>query len=125
MSNTSSTSRDSDPDSEPTGSFPFNLKFDTPLGHDYVATHVFLPVHLPEWNDYDAGKDHSLARAVCAASHAYSAHMDGTSEQTRWHRITKMLDNLQASVKSKYLDKGHVISQLREMRTGGTLTSSL
>ena len=83
----------------------------------YAVTHVFLPVQLPDHNDCTLENDLSPARAVCAVAHAYSAHV---SEQVPWHRITKMLDNLQASTQSEQLDNGHVISQLREMRTGGT-----
>jgi hypothetical protein len=120
MSSTPSTSRDSD--LEQTGSL--ESEFDPPsLDYDYAVTHVFLPVNLPKTNGYGTIEmDHSLVRTVCAASHAYSAHIYGTSEQARWHRITKMLDSLQVSVQSEHLDKGHVISQLHGMRTGGTRT---
>ncbi|KAF8443937.1 hypothetical protein L210DRAFT_3643512 [Boletus edulis BED1] len=88
---------------------------------EYVATHVFLPVHLPEKSDYSAENNHALARAVCAAAHAYAKHVCGTSEQAQWHRVTKMLDNLQASVQSERLGSDHVISQLQGMQTGDIL----
>ena len=93
----------------------------------YVVTHVFLPVELPDQRDYTLENDHSLARAVCAAAHAYAGTRGicGTSEQAEWHRVTRMLDNLQASVKSEPMDHHHVIAQLRGMRTGGTFTGSL
>jgi len=91
----------------------------------YAVTHVFLPVWLPDHSNYSLKQDLSLARAVCAASHAYSAHVYGASEQAQWHRITKMLDNLQVSAQSKRLDKDLVISQLRAMQTGGMHTGSL
>jgi len=91
----------------------------------YAVTHVFLPVRLPKHSDYTLENDLALARAVCAAAHAYSAHVCGASDQTQWVRITKMLDNLQASAKSERLDEDQVISQLRGMQTGGTPTGSL
>jgi len=93
----------------------------------YAVTHVFLPVRPPKWMYYthEIEKDHSLARAVCAAAHAYSAHVDGASEQAQWRRITKMLDNLQASAEFERLDKDQVISQLRAMQTGGMPTGPL
>ena len=96
----------------------------TPL--NYAITHVFLPVQLPDDTDYAPENEHSLVRAVCAAAHAYGA-LCGTSEQARWHRVTKMLDNLQTSVQSEHMDSDHVrvISQLREMQTGGTFAGSL
>ncbi|KAH0835817.1 hypothetical protein J3R83DRAFT_9676 [Lanmaoa asiatica] len=83
----------------------------------YAVTHVFFPVELPRESDYTLENGLSLARAACAAAHAYSLHVHGTSEP-QWHCITKMLDNLQASIQSEHLDEGHVISQLREMQTG-------
>lgn len=91
----------------------------------YAVTHVFLPVKLPDYSDYTPENDLSLARAVCAAAHAYSVHVYGTSEQGPWCRTTQMLDNLQASIQSEPQDNPHLISQLRDMRTGGTPTSSM
>ena len=46
---------------------------DHALLHDYAVTHVFLPsVNLLEKNGYSTlQQDHLLARAVCAAPHAY------------------------------------------------------
>ena len=92
---------------------------------EYAVTHVFLPVKFPDKNDYTLEKDHSLARAVCAAAHAYGTDVCGTPEQTQWHHISRMLDNLQAAVHLGYINNDHVISQLRGMRTGGTLAGSL
>ncbi|KAF8121894.1 hypothetical protein EV363DRAFT_1559057 [Boletus edulis] len=88
---------------------------------EYTITHVFLPVELPDADDYTPGNNHSLARAVCAAAHAYDTHILGTSEQDHWHRIIKTLDNLQASVQSEDIDGDHVISQLRGMQAGDIL----
>ena len=91
---------------------------------DYNVTHVFLPAQLPDVNEFDTLQNElSLARALCTVAHAYTEHVYATSEQAQWHRITKMLDNLQASAQ----DDGNIciISQLREMRTGGTLTHSV
>ena len=95
----------------------------TPTSLCYVVTHVFLPVGLPDQSDYTLENDHSLARAVCAAAHAYAGirGVCGTFEQAEWHRVTRMLDNLQASVQSEPMDHHHVIAQLRGMQTGGTV----
>ena len=83
----------------------------------------FLPT--PEANDYIPENGRSPARVVCATAHAYGTHIYRTSEETQWHHISKMLDNLQAAVQSEHLGNGHVISQLRGMQTGGTFTGSL
>ena len=85
----------------------------------HIVTHVFLPVQPPDENDNTPENSHSLARAVCDAAHAYGTHLCETSEQAQWHHITKMLDNLQASVQSEHMDYDHVISQLRGMQMGG------
>jgi hypothetical protein len=90
----------------------------------HIVTHVFLPVQLPDEDDNTPENRHSLARAVCAAAHAYVAHVCGTSEQAQWNCITKMLDNLQASVQLEDMDNDRVISQLRGMETGGTFEGS-
>ena len=90
----------------------------------YIVTHVFLPIRPPDENDNTPENSHSLARAVCAAAHAYSTHLCGTSEQAQWDRIKKMLDNLQASVQSEHIDHDRIISQLRGMQTGGTFARS-
>ena len=89
---------------------------------NYAVTHIFLPVQLPNDTDYTLENEHSLARAVCAAAHAYGTHVCGTSEKAQWNHITKMLGNLQASVQSELMDNvnDYVISQLRGMETGGT-----
>jgi hypothetical protein len=86
----------------------------------HIVTHVFLPARPPDKNDNTPENSDALARVVCAAVHAYGTHVYGTSEQAQWSRITKMLDNLQASIQSEHMDNSHVVSQLREMETGGT-----
>ncbi|KAG6379639.1 hypothetical protein JVT61DRAFT_10157 [Boletus reticuloceps] len=100
-----------------------NLNLQTTFAHtseslEYAVTHVFLPVEPPEADDYTPENSHSLARAVCAAAHAFGTHVRGISEQDHWHRIIKTLDNLQASVQSEDIDGDHAISQLRGMRAG-------
>ena len=66
---------------------------------NYNVTHVFLPVHLPNSNPFEAlQKELLLAHMLCAVAYAYSVHVCRISEQAQWHCITKMLDNLQASV---------------------------
>ena len=96
----------------------------TPTSLCYAVTHVFLPVEPPDESDYTLENEHSLVRAVCAAAHAYDTHVCGTSEQAQWDRITRMLDNLQASVRSEPMNNDHVIAQLREMQTEGEFAGS-
>ena len=109
----------------------------TPESLLYAVTHVFLPNHRPfrrNWfvpfrvprrSDYTPENEHSLVHAVCAAAHAYCTHVREPFEQAQWRRISKMLDNLQASVQSEHMDDDHAISQLRGMQTGGLLAGTL
>lgn len=97
----------------------------TPSSLDYIITHVFLPVKLPDANDYSPENELSLARAVCAAAHAYTTPVINRTAEPQWNRITKMLDDLRASIESDHLDSGHVTSRLRGMRAGGTFIGSL
>ena len=101
-----------------------DLQTTSSLAFVHILTHVFLPVRPPDEKDNTPENSYSLARAVCAAAHAYGTHLCGISEQAQWHRITKMLDNLEASVQSEHMDNDHVISQLRGMQTGGTFARS-
>ena len=99
--------------------------FHTPESLRYSVTHVFLPVNPPNKTDCTLKNRHSLARAVCVAAHAYATYVDGSTEQAQWHRIAKMLHNLQAYVQSEHAKTEHVVSQLRGMETGGMLSGSL
>jgi hypothetical protein len=117
----STTSSADDPNLQTTSS-PASVH--TSESFEYAVIHVFPPFQFPNKNEYSLEKDHSLARAACAAAHAYGARVCGTSEEAQWHHITKMLDNLQASAQSECMDNDHVISQLRGMHTGGTFAGS-
>ena len=90
---------------------------------DYVVTHVMFPVQVPYRSDCTIENDLALARAVRTAAHAYSTHIDD-SLKPQCHSIVKMLDNLQASVQFKHLDKDNIISQLGSMQSGGMLSGS-
>ena len=90
----------------------------------YTVTHVFLPI-TPEAPPYDSEGDHRLVCAVCAVARAYSEIIDDTLKP-QWRGITKMLDNLEASIRPGRLDtEDHVTSLLWGMRTGGVLLISL
>lgn len=99
------------------GSGPVLWNFSTRL--EYVIDHVFLPFP-PVAEVSTAEDDRSLVRAVCAVAHGHSESIDDTLKQ-RWCGIAKMLDNLKTYTQSEWQEmEGHMISQLREMETGGT-----
>ncbi|KAN0084605.1 hypothetical protein V8E55_008109 [Tylopilus felleus] len=102
-----------DPHPQTTSSPPL---LHTPESLRYSVTHVFLPVDPPDKTDYTRENCYSLARAVCAAAHAYATYVDGSTEQAQWHRI-----NLEVYVQLEHVETGHVISQLRGMETEDVL----
>lgn len=90
----------------------------------YVLTHVFLPVQLPCIDDHTPDYDYLLGRAVWTAAHTYATYVRGSSEQAQWHRIIKMLGNLQNSIEVEHLNSDDIIYQLQGMQTGGTFPDS-
>ncbi|KAG9318892.1 hypothetical protein JVU11DRAFT_1001 [Chiua virens] len=87
---------------------------------DYIATHVFFPIEVPEESDYTIENDLSLARAAYTAVRAYSAHIDDALKPC-WGSIEKTLENLQVSAQSGHLRKDDMISQLHNMQSGDVL----
>ena len=83
---------------------------------EYIITHVFFPLQLPDEDDQGAGNDRSLSGAIAAAARLYTVH---TGESPQWHSILRMLDNLRATVRSRNLDEPLTISQFQSMNVGG------
>ena len=83
---------------------------------EYIITHVFFPLQLPDGDDQDINNDCSLSRAISAAARLYTVH---TSELPQWDGILRMLDNLRATVRSENLDRSLTFSQFQSMDVGG------
>ena len=90
---------------------------------EYIVTHVFIPLKLPDGDDHSVRNDRSLAAAIASAAHLYSGHVDNAS-LPEWRHISGMLDNLQAAVQFESLDRFRTISQLSNMHVGGKLSNS-
>lgn len=90
----------------------------------YIVTHVFLPLRLPEGDDHSIRNDHLLAGAVASAARVYSdSDRVDQVNVAQWHRISRMLDNLQATVQFESLDRSKTVSQLSGMDAGGKFSS--
>ena len=87
---------------------------------EYIVTHVFLPLKLPDGDDHSVCNDRSLASAIASVAHIYSGHVD-TANLPEWNCILGMLENLQATVQFESLDQLRSISQLSSMHVGGEL----
>ena len=99
----------------------FPLDPGDPCTLQYIVTHVFCPLQLPDGDDHSIHNDHSLAGAVASAARAYSHHVNPVNA-LQWRTISQMLDNLQATVQFQSLDRFQT-SQLVNMNVGGGILS--
>ena len=88
----------------------------------YIVTHVYCPLQLPDGDDHTIRNDRSLAGAVSAALRLYDNHVD-QANLAQWHSVTQMLDNLQTIVQFETLDRFQTFSQLSSMNVGGKRSS--
>jgi hypothetical protein len=88
----------------------------------YIATHVFCSLQLPDGDDHSIHNDRSLAGAVSSAMRLYGDRVD-QAIFAQWHSISRMLDNLRAVVQFEGLDRSQTISQLSSMNVGGKPSS--
>ncbi|KAN0092683.1 hypothetical protein V8E55_003467 [Tylopilus felleus] len=86
----------------------------------YIVAHVFCPLRLPDGDDHTARNDHSLATAVTAIARLFGDHVDHAN-LPQWHCISRMLDNLLATLQFESLDKSRTVSQLTSMNVGDVL----
>ncbi|KAF8127616.1 hypothetical protein EV363DRAFT_1452213 [Boletus edulis] len=87
----------------------------------YIVTHVFCPLQLPDEDDHSICNDRSLAGTVASVARLYIDYID-QANVPQWHSIAKMLDNLRAVVEVESLDESQITSQLRGMNVGDILT---
>ena len=88
----------------------------------YIITHVFFPLQLPEGDDHTTRNSCLLAGAIASVLRLYNDHVD-QAKLAQWHSISRMLDNLRAVVEFESLDRSQTISQLGSMNVGGRLPS--
>ena len=88
---------------------------------EYIVTHVFCPLQLPDGDDHSVINDRSLTAAIAAAAHLYTVH--NRSNAPEWHGISRMLENLQDVVQFQSLDSSQTTSQLCDMNVGGEPSS--
>ncbi|KAF8555161.1 hypothetical protein OG21DRAFT_1439060 [Imleria badia] len=86
----------------------------------YIVTHVFPPLQLPDGDDHSIRNDGSLAGVVASVARLYSDHID-QAKVPQWPGISRMLDNLQATLQFESLDQFRTVSQLSSMNVGDTL----
>ena len=85
---------------------------------EYIVTHVFCPLQLPNSDDQSVRNDCSLAGAIATAARLHTVHISD-SNIPLWDSISRMLDNLRAIVQHQDLDGSLAVSQLHNMNVGG------
>jgi len=96
---------------------------DTDVSEDktlqYLITHIFCPLQLPQEDDHSLDNDRALSNTVSSAAYAYSQHTSD-SANAQWRHIEKMLRNLNHAMSLSVLDEALLDCQIKSMEVGGT-----
>ncbi|KAH7882707.1 hypothetical protein F5I97DRAFT_1931318 [Phlebopus sp. FC_14] len=90
---------------------------DTQTFLEYIITHVFVPLRLPDGDDHSVSKDLALADAVCDSARVYAEHVRVAGEP-QWGTIINMLSHLSATMRFETLSATEIVSQIRSMQPG-------
>ena len=85
---------------------------------EYLITHIFCPLKLPDGDDHSLDNDGALSRVTLSATCDFSQRISG-SASARWQYIVKMLQNLDRVMSSNALDEALVDYQIQAMEVGG------
>ncbi|KAG1751044.1 hypothetical protein EDB19DRAFT_1903894 [Suillus lakei] len=88
---------------------------------EYIITHVFCPIKLPQHNDHTLEKDRSLLDVVLGSAHKFVNSLP-SDEEEQWSPLSKMLENLAISITSPSMTEDVFESQIRSMQAGDILT---
>ena len=82
----------------------------------YVFNHVFLPLKLPQKDDYDAEHEAALCRFVYDASLEFTTFLS-RSQQGQWSIVIQMLKHLVES--ARVLEKDVLVTNIWHLEIGG------
>ncbi|KAG2087459.1 uncharacterized protein F5147DRAFT_588110 [Suillus discolor] len=85
----------------------------------YIITHIFCPIKLPQCDDYTADRDRALLDLVLDSARNFASRSPD-SDQEHWSHLLKMLEHLGVAMTSTSLTQD-VESQIRSMRAGDVL----
>ena len=85
----------------------------------YLVTHVFCPLKLPDGDDHSPDNDRALSSVAYRKACDYFQHIGG-SVSAQWQCIVKMLRNLDYAMSPNALDEALLVSQIQSMEIGGT-----
>lgn len=89
---------------------------------EYIITHVFWPPKFSGVDDHGIQNDFSLATVVVTAARLYREHVSEV-DIPQWRSISRMMENLQATMQSESLDRFRTMSQFSSMDVGGQFAS--
>ncbi|KAG1750476.1 uncharacterized protein EDB91DRAFT_1107654 [Suillus paluster] len=85
----------------------------------YIITHVFCPIKLPQEDDYTPENDRFLLDAVLGSARKFVSPLPG-NDQEQWGPLLKMLESLAVTISSPSLTED-IESQIKSMQAGDIL----
>ncbi|KAG1873801.1 hypothetical protein F4604DRAFT_1765091 [Suillus subluteus] len=87
---------------------------------EYIITHIFCPIKLPQHSDYTLENDRSLLDVVLGSARKFVSSLPD-HDQEHWCPSLKMLENLAVTMTSPSLTGDVVGSQIKSMQAGDIL----
>ncbi|KAG2135373.1 uncharacterized protein EDB93DRAFT_1242555 [Suillus bovinus] len=87
---------------------------------EYIITHIFCPIKLPQHNDHTPDKDCSFLNVVLDSAWKFAASLPD-NEHEQWSPLLKMLENLIVTMDCPVLTKDVVELQIKSMQAGDIL----
>ncbi|KAG1751783.1 hypothetical protein EDB19DRAFT_1893122 [Suillus lakei] len=87
---------------------------------EYIITHIFCPVKLPQRSDYTPDNDRSLLDVVLGSARIFVSYLPD-NDQEQWNPSLKMLESLAVTMRSPSLTTDVVESQVKSMKAGDIL----
>ncbi|KAG2078005.1 hypothetical protein BDR04DRAFT_999481 [Suillus decipiens] len=87
---------------------------------EYIITHIFCPVQLPQHNDYTLDNDRSLLDVALGSARKFVRSLPN-HDQEQWSPLLKMLENLAVAMTSPSLTVDVIESQIKSMQVGDIL----
>jgi hypothetical protein len=84
---------------------------------EYIITHIFCPIKLPQHDDHTATRDRALLDVVLGSARSFKSFLPH-DDQEQWGPLLKMLENLGDTTISHSLTED-IESQIRSMQAGG------